>query len=78
MMQHAIFLKDFIRAGYNNLKKMILLFQSCIFHFFIASVYFYKKLNIFYSDSENQHFSFKNVGFLFFIPTNSKNQYLRQ
>jgi hypothetical protein len=77
MMQHAIFPQDFICAGYNNLKKKIILFQSCIFRFFIATVFFYKKVDIFYSGFENQHFNFKNVGF-FLIPTNSKNQYLRQ
>lgn len=76
-MQRMIFPSNFLREGVNDLSKKVLFPQSCITRFLKAIVFFYKKVTLLLV-IENQHFLFRNVGFLFLRQTNSKNQYLRQ
>ena len=77
MMQQVIFQSTFLHTSFQNLKKKVL-FSNCIVRFLKAIVFLEKMITTLSLVIENQHFNYRNVGFLFFGQTNSKNQYLRQ
>ena len=77
MMQRVIFPSTFYCGAFHKLTKRVRFSQSCIARFLKAIVFFYKKVTLLLV-IENQHFNYRDVGFLFIRQTISKNQYLRQ
>jgi len=78
MMQQVIFQSTFLTRGFNSLPKEVLFFERCRKRFLKAIVFLNKKGVTFFLNFENQHFHFRNVGFLLSGKSNSISKYLRQ
>jgi len=78
MVQQVIFQSTILRKKHTSLKKKVLFSKSCIVRFLKAIVFSENIGNKIFLFPENQHFYFKNVGFLFLRQSSNTNQYLRQ